>query len=195
MPGSEVVLNEVGDVVVTDPETMLVLADRDRLALLDQLRRRGPSTVAELSAQSGVGESVITDQLRLFAGAGLVTLEANDDLEGPRWHAVGKGLYFEVPAEPFEAQQAARKLNNVMFLSYDDLPRQWVAEDEPRLELEWCRAAGLINARLLLTPEELRDIQAGLERLLEPYTTRGPEQAPADGRRVRILSYFLPESV
>lgn len=183
-----VTLNEVGDVVVTEPAMMLALADRDRLALHDQLRRRGPSTVAELSAQSGVAAAVITEQLGVLAEVGLV------GVDGESWQAVGRGIYFEIPDEPVEAQQAARRLNNVMFLSYEDLPGRWIAEDEPRLDLEWCQAAGLFNARVVLTPQELRDIQDGMERLLEPYTSREPEQAPAGGSQVRILSYFLPQA-
>ena len=43
-----VVLNEVGDVVLSDPATMLVLADAERFALLERLRKIGPATADEL---------------------------------------------------------------------------------------------------------------------------------------------------
>jgi hypothetical protein len=42
------------------------------------------------------------------------------------------------------------------------------------------------------TPGELRDIQDRLEQLLEPFLNRDATDVPADARRVRILSYFMP---
>ena len=65
-----------------------------------------------------------------------------------------------------------------MFLRYADRLRRWVTDDEPELPLEWARAAGLFNARLLVSPDELRHIQEQLETLLQPYLTRQPAAAP-----------------
>jgi DNA-binding transcriptional ArsR family regulator len=171
-------VNSVGDLVLTDPGAMRALADPARLALLDRLRRQGPATAAELGDAAA--------HLRELERFGLV--ERGD---GDRWTAVAKGFVFEIPDDP-EGQAAGRELSNAMLLHYADLPMQWVADDEPGLELEWVRAAGLLNARVALTSEELRDLQEGLERLLEPFITREPGDVPAKARRVRILSYFLP---
>jgi hypothetical protein len=176
-------LNAVGDLVLTDPRAMRALADPVRLALHDHLRRYGPATAAELAAQVAVTEHAIEEHLRELESSGLVT-------GGERWEAVGKGFVFEIPDDP-EGQAAARELSRVMLLRYVDLPRRWVAEDEPRLALDWARAAGLFNARVTLTPDELRGLQEGLERLLEPFLTRDP--APAEASQVRILGYFMPE--
>jgi hypothetical protein len=81
-----------------------------------------------------------------------------------------------------------------MLLNYVDLPRRWVADEESRLELDWVRAAGLLNARVTVTPDELRGIQAELERLLEPFLTREADDVRAEAGRARILSYFMPEA-
>jgi hypothetical protein len=128
----------------------------------------------------------VEEHLCELEASGLVT-------HGERWAAVGKGFVFEIPDEP-EGQAAARQLSRVMLLQYVDLPRDWVAEDEPRLGLEWARAAGVLNAGVTMTPDELRDLQEGLERLLEPLLTREPAEAPAEASRVRLLAYFLPEA-
>ena len=80
-----------------------------------------------------------------------------------------------------------------MMLAYDELPGDWVAETEPHLELDWVRAAGLFNARVDLTPDELRRVQESLENALSPYLTRDQDTTPAEARPVRILGYFLPE--
>jgi hypothetical protein len=112
---------------------------------------------------------------------------AAGDANESRWHAVAKGFVFEIPDDP-AGEAAARGLSNVTYLSYVDLPRRWVADDEPRLPLEWVRAAGLFNARVTVTPDELRGIQEGVERLLAPFIRRGAANAPATAGPVRILS-------
>jgi hypothetical protein len=171
-------MNAVGDVVLTDPEAMRALAAPGRLELLDRVRRDGPATAAELAA-----ESAELEELALF---GLVRSQ------GERWEAVAKGFVFEVPDDS-EGSAAARQLSNAMMARYLRLPERWIENDEPRLELEWARAAGLFNARVTVTPDELRDLQGQLERLLEPFIAR--EDAPGGGRPARILAYFLPEAV
>jgi DNA-binding transcriptional ArsR family regulator len=173
--------NSVGDLVLTDPGAMRALAEPARLALLDRLRREGPATAAELG-----GAPALEGDLRELERFGLV---ARGD--GDRWSAVARGFVFEIPDDA-EGQAAGRQLSRAMLLHYAEVPRQWVVDDEPGLELDWVRAAGLLNARVLLTSDELRDLQDGLERLLEPFIRREPGDVPAEARRVRILSYFLP---
>ena len=107
------------------------------------------------------------------------------------WAAVGKGFVFEIPDDP-AGQEAARALSRTMLLQYADLPRTWTTEVEPRLQLEWARVAGMLNARFLVTPDELREIQEGFERVIEPFLAR--EAAPDGAGQVRLLSYFFPES-
>jgi hypothetical protein len=172
-------VNAVGDVVLTDPEAMRALAVPGRLELLDRLRREGPATADELAAEVADVEEL--------ASYGLVRPEAG------RWHAVAKGFVFAVPDDP-DGAAAARALSTAMMVRYLDLPGRWIEEDEPRLELEWARAAGLFNAGVTVTPEELSGLQEALERLLEPFITREPQDVPAGARRARILAYFLPEA-
>jgi DNA-binding transcriptional ArsR family regulator len=173
--------NQVGDLVLTDPAALRALADPARLALLDRLRREGPATAAELSSdEAALGE---------LARFGLVAFDAREG----RWAAVGKGFVFEIPEDP-EGQAAARELSNVMFLSSVDVPRRWVADDEPRLELDRARAAGLLNARVRVTADELRNLQDALERLLEPLLTRDAGDLPEGAAPARILCYFMPEA-
>jgi DNA-binding transcriptional ArsR family regulator len=178
-------INPVGDLVLTDPQAMRALADPVRLTLVDRLRRAGQATAAELSQQVHADPAAVEAHLRELERFGFV---AGDD---GRWRAFGKGVFFEIPDDP-EGQAAARRLSNVMLLHYVDVPRRWVAEDEPGLDLDWARAAGLFNARVSVTADELRGIQEELERVLEPYLNRAAGEVPAGAGPVRILSYFLP---
>lgn len=178
-------VNAVGDLEVTDPAAMRALAEPTRLALFDRVRR-GPATAAALAAAVDEPETAVYAHLAELESVGLVTRD------GDEWRAVAKGFVFEIPDDP-EIQTAARRLSGTLMLAYDDLPARWVADIEPQLELDWVRASGLLNARVALTPEELRSVELGLERLLEPFLTR-ESNAPPSARPVRILSYFLPEA-
>jgi DNA-binding transcriptional ArsR family regulator len=187
-------LNAVGDIILREPRAMRALADGSRLALHDALRRSGPATVSDLASLLGSHSRQIREHLEALEEVGLVERgETGVENEQTTWAVVGKGLFFEIP-EDAEGQSAARHLSNAMFLHYVDLPRQWVSDDEPRLTLEWARATGLLNVRVLLTPDELRDIQAEFERVLEPYLTRRADDAQGGGSHVRLLSYFMPEA-
>ena len=179
-------LNAVGDVVLTDPKAMRALAQPNRLALLDRLRQAGPMSAEGLAVEGDETHAEVEAQLRELERFGLV------ESDGSTWNAVGRGVFFEIPDDP-EGQAAARALANAMYLRYADVPNRWIVEEEPQLEPDWARAAGLLNARVSVTPDELCTIQQGLEQLLEPFLTREPLNAPKKARQVRILGYFLPE--
>jgi len=181
-------VNEYGDIVLTDAGPLRAMADPGRLELFDELGRHGPLTAAELADRLGADPTETLDALRELAGHGLVIGT------GETWTTAGKGIFFEIPDEP-QAAAAARALSNVMLGRYADLPRRWIDQDEPRLDLDWARAAGMLNAGFTATADELRAIQNQLEQVLAPYTGRDADDAPPDARKVRVLSYFLPSAL
>jgi len=184
MPIDPSKLNAVGDVVLTEVGEFRALADPVGLDLFDVVRRDGPVSVEEASGRLGIPPDVTLRRLRALADAGLV------DQDGAgSWSTEARGIYFEIPDEP-EAQRAARALSNTMLVRRDSVA-EWVEQVEPGLALEWARATGLFNARISLTPDELRQLQDELERLLEPFANR--VEQPADAARVRISAYFLPD--
>ena len=183
--------NAVGDLLVTEPGALRALAEPPALDLLDDLRREGPRTPEELASrlptEAGSLDQV-EERLQQLEAFGLVERDADG-----RWAAVGRGFVFEIP-DGGEGEEAARRLRNAMLLRYATLPEQWVARDEAGLELDWARVAGLLNARLSVTADELQVIQDGLERVLEPYLRRRDDEVPAGSRQARVLAYFLPEA-
>jgi DNA-binding transcriptional ArsR family regulator len=164
---------------------MLALAAPGRLRIFDTLRREGPLSAAALSAALDEAAPSIEAALAEFEACGLA------DAEEGVWRAAGRGILFELPDDP-EGQKAARQLANAVLLQNIDQPRRWLEEDEPRLPVDWLRASGALNARLALTPDELREFQAGIELLIEPYATRKAADTPEGAASVRILAYFMP---
>jgi predicted transcriptional regulator len=184
-------LNAVGDLVLTDSNELRALADPQRLTLFDVVRREGPATSSTLAQRLDRDAAWIDENLGALEGLGLVESDAGAAGD-VRWSAAVRGIYFEIPDDP-EGQAAARALSGVMMAKYADLPASWVRDQEPQLDVEWARAAGLFNARIDLTPAELQAIQEGLERLLEPFTARSSAEAPSATAPVRILAFFMPE--
>jgi DNA-binding transcriptional ArsR family regulator len=180
-------LNSVGDVVLTEVEELRALADPVRLDLFDLVRRDGPLSGEDACGRLGLAPDAGSSQLRQLADAGLIDRDATG-----RWSTEARGIYFEIPDEP-EAQRAARELSNTMLVRYGSLPAEWVRRVEPLLDVTWARAAGLFNARIELTPNEVRRLQEDFERLLEPFTNRPADDRPDGTSPVRITAYFLPE--
>ncbi|MCX4745691.1 helix-turn-helix domain-containing protein [Kitasatospora sp. NBC_01287] len=186
--------NHLGDVELTDPQAMRALAHPVRLAILEHLRRQGPSTATELAPDVGATPSVTSWHLRHLAGFGLVRdAEPGPDRRARRWEAVGRGFRFDTGGDG-EGGEAARALAQQMFLRYGDLPQRWITEVAPGLTPEWRGLGGLANTRLTVSADELAEIEDAIERILAPYATREPAERPADSRGVRLMRYVLPEA-
>src|SRR6187549_3633771 len=100
--------NPLGDLELTDPAAMRALAHPVRLAILDRLRRDGPSTATELAPHVGATPSVTSWHLRHLAGFGLVRDgEPAGDRRQRRWEVVARGFRFETPADETDHEGAA----------------------------------------------------------------------------------------
>ncbi|WP_329585891.1 helix-turn-helix domain-containing protein [Kitasatospora sp. NBC_01250] len=186
--------NHLGDLEITDPQTMRALAHPVRLAILERLQRHGPATATQLAPEVGATPTVTSWHLRHLAGFGLVRdAEPGPDRRQRRWQAVARGFRFEVGGDG-EGTAAARALSRQMFLRSGDLPNRWLAEVEPGLDPEWRKHAGLANTRVVLSTEELAELWDGIEQLLAPYVMREPADRPAGSRGVRLMRYALPEA-
>jgi hypothetical protein len=137
---------------------------------------------------------VVSWHLRHLAGFSLVKdWDGASNRRERWWQAAARGFRFNLPDDA-EGQSAARQLQGEMFAQHADLPQQWLLNDEPRLDLEWRRAAGSANTRVLLTLDELRQLDQAVEDLLLPFVRRKEIEAPAGARGVRVLRYALPEA-
>jgi predicted transcriptional regulator len=184
-------LNAAGDLVLREAEEMRALADPLRLQLFELVRRVGPVTTAGLAEQVGRDAAATERQLEELEGLGFI--EVTGEADRRRWSTPAKGLYFEIPEHGEEAQRAARALSSVMLAAAAELPANWIRDTEPSLSIDWARAAGLFNSRIELAPDELRQLQDAVERLLEPFNTRESRDLPPDATPVRVMAFFMPE--
>jgi DNA-binding transcriptional ArsR family regulator len=185
--------NRYGDFEITDPQALRALAHPVRLAILDRLQRHGPATATQLSPHVSATPSVVSWHLRHLASFELVK-----DWDGATsrrerwWQAAANGFRFNLPDDA-EGQSAARQLQGEMLARYAELPQRWLLHDEPRLDTRWRRLAGLANTRIVVTAEELRQLEDAVEELLAPYVRRKETKPPAGARGVRLLRYVMPE--
>jgi len=179
--------NPHGDLVLTDPTVIRLVAEPTSYALLTRLQRRGKATVSALAGDLGVTQPTVEGRLDALAEHGLVRRAG-----GSAWEAVGTGLLVELPDDA-GGQEAVRILTTRMFAEAAALPAAWWDEDEPRLPTDWRQVAGLINARLWMTRDELRALNDRIEELTAPYAKRSEADAPEDARRVRVQCYLMPE--
>ena len=190
--------NHLGDVEITDPQAMRALAHPVRLTILEQLQRHGPATATQLAPKVGATPTVTSWHLRHLAGFGLVRdAEPGPDRRQRRWEAVGRGFRFgrtvgEDGGTGEEGAVAARALGRLMFERAGDLPMRWIDEVEPQLEPAWREVSGLANTGIVVSADELAEIEDAIERVLAPYVLRDSADQPPDSRRVRLLRYALP---
>lgn len=189
--------NQLGDVELTDPQSMRALAHPVRLAIMSRLQRFGPATASELSPHVGATPSVTSWHLRHLAGFGLVRDAApSEDRRARRWEAAGRGFRFAVPAgdEDSEGVAAARVLSQLVFAQNALLPQEWSANVEPWLTGPWRQVAGVYNTRVVVSADEAEAINDAVEAILAPFVVREPGDRPHGARGVRVLRYLLPEA-
>jgi DNA-binding transcriptional ArsR family regulator len=116
--------NRLGDLVLTDPAVIRVVAEPTRYALLMHLQRKGGATAEELARRLELSTPDVEPHLRVLARHGLVRQTADPSGQGSgTWEALGRGLLVELPAEP-EGQQAARLLTSRRFLEAAAMPQR-----------------------------------------------------------------------
>lgn len=176
---------------------MRALAHPVRLAILSRLQRYGPATATQLSEYVGASPSVTSWHLRHLATFDLVLDADPDEVPGDRrqrwWKAPARGFTVELGDDP-EAQEAGRLLVDQMLDAGTAQVQAWRNDAQPALEPAWMRLSGPSNTQVMLTTEELDELEAAVDALLAPYVHRPDTDAPDGARRVRVLRYYLPSA-
>lgn len=185
--------NPYGDTEL-DVRGMRALAHPVRLTILTRLQQDGPQTATGLSQHVGASPSVASWHLRHLAKHGLVRdVEALGNGRERWWEASSRGFRLVVDDEA--GRRAAQALREALDATEGDQVGDWRRDVEPHLELEWLAVSGLSNTTILVTREELEQVEAAIEGLLAPYVLRKDapvEDVPEGARTVRIRRQVLP---
>lgn len=185
--------NPYGDIEL-DARGMRALAHPARLTILTRLQQEGPQTATGLSQHVGASPSVTSWHLRHLAKHGLVRdAEALGNGRERWWEASSRG--FRVVVDDEAGRRAAQALREALDATEGDQVGDWRRAVEPHLELEWLALSGLSNTTILVTLNELEQVEAAIEGLLAPYVLRKDApvvDVPDEARMVRIRRHVLP---
>lgn len=184
--------NPYGDVEL-DAQGTRALAHPVRLAILLRRQQHGPDTATALAPEVGASPSVTSWHLRHLAKHQLVHgAEQQGSGRERRWKAA-RGFRFAATDEA--GQDAQRLLSRVLEQVEGDLVGQWSAEVEPHLEREWRALAGRANTTVLVTLDEVAELEHCIDELLAPYVLRkdaDSSQVPTGARPIRVVRHTLP---
>jgi DNA-binding transcriptional ArsR family regulator len=176
---------------IRDPQVMRALAHPARLAIMEHLSTTGSAvTATECAEIVDLSPSATSYHLRELAKFGLVEqAPSRGDARERVWRSAVQSWGVEVgqDAEP-EARAAEQTLLDVYLARDFERVRDWVrrSRDEPR---EWYDAAMISGPVLLMTAEELKELNAAVQKLWEPYRRRQRLANPPSAARTVAVHY------
>lgn len=176
---------------ISDPEVMRALAHPARMAIMEAMYGGREGTATEFAEICGLSPSATSYHLRALAKVGMIEeAPGRGDGRERNWRSVHRGGY-EVSGGPLasaEGQRAERDMLAAFLQRQNDRAATWAArmgEESP----EWYDAAMLADTILLVTPEELVDLNKQVVELMRPYSRRERESDPPEGGRQVAVTY------
>src|SRR5690348_5146824 len=174
---------------------MRALAHPARIPILDQLFAGHSATATELAEVCGLSPSATSYHLRALAKAGLIE-EAPNRGDGRErvWRSSFQG--FNVSSGP-SASAAEQAAEHELTSAYVDVEHARIHDYLARRReesQEWYDAAGFISMRLMITAQELDEVNRKVEALFEAYRLqrRASGEGPADARKVYMIYRAFP---
>jgi DNA-binding transcriptional ArsR family regulator len=179
-----------GQAILDDPRAMRAVAHPVRLGMLDYLGRVESATATECATQVDASPSACSYHLRALARWHLVEDAQARDGREHRWRKVKHGLSWSHRGRP-ELLAASSRLRQV-FISRDlDLLEAYFRV-EADLPPEW-QDTLYAQATLVVTADELHEIELRLFDVLEPYMPWNREGGtPAGAREVNLAAFGVP---
>jgi DNA-binding transcriptional ArsR family regulator len=181
---------------LSDPRALRAVAHPIRIALIGLLRRSGPLTATEAAKQIGESPSSCSFHLRQLAKYGLVEEAGGGQGRQRPWRATAAYTEWSNGSElDEEHSEASAMLTRVAVERYFEQVRGWF-ERRRSERPEWVEGVDFSDDVLYLTPEELRELDADLRELLEPFFERlgDPEKRPPGSRAVNFIRFAFPEA-
>ncbi|MFJ6196596.1 ArsR/SmtB family transcription factor [Micromonospora sp. NPDC092111] len=176
---------------ISDPQVMRALAHPARIAIMEYLStREGGGTATECAEIVGLSPSATSYHLRALARFGLVEqAPSRGDARERVWRTFSQSWMVEAgqDAGP-DARAAEQALVEAHAVRDAERTRDWLrrAAGEPP---EWYDVALFSDSLLLLTAEELAELNETVIALFEPYRQRNRLSDPPAGARAVAAQY------
>jgi DNA-binding transcriptional ArsR family regulator len=179
---------------ITDPRAMRALAHPARIAILQHLVFDGPATATECAEVAGLSPSACSYHLRALARYGFVEEELAEAADGRHrpWRARLVSITFGRNLDRPDVVRAAERMLLETYEAELDELRAVYRDRETAYPREWQAAAGTRMDVLHVTPAELTEIRARIDRLLEDYERLSPQDRPPGAGRVTTVVDFTP---
>lgn len=180
--------------VIDDVAAMRALAHPDRLSILLFLLSARSRTATECAAEVGVSPSACSYHLRELERFGYAErVESGDDGRTRPWRASAIG--FSVAddwSDPSPAARAARHaIGRAELVENQRLINRYQGAVE-QLDERWQNASDFHNFELLVTPEELAELNEQVAALLRDYRAPTRSDPPTDAAAVHVIYQAFP---
>ncbi|PZV96243.1 Helix-turn-helix domain-containing protein [Micromonospora phaseoli] len=181
-------------VTISDPQTLRAIAHPARLAIMEHLgSTEGAVTATECAEVVGLSPSATSYHLRALARFGLVEeAPSRGDARERLWRSTVQSWSVDAGrnADP-SVRDAEQAVVEVVLARELERSRDWLRR-APQESEEWYRNGILNESLLLLTSQELAELNKAVLALLRPYRRRTRTDPPAGARRVAIQYKALP---
>jgi len=174
---------------------MRALAHPARIAILEYLFADNSATATELADVSGLSPSATSYHLRALAKANLIEEAANrGDGRERVWRSSFHGMNVATGPSASAAEQAAEHELTTTYVDLEHAKTHAYLARRGAETQEWYDAAGFSSLRLMITAQELNEVNKKIHAILEPYglTRRPADTVPADARKVQVIYRAFP---
>jgi DNA-binding transcriptional ArsR family regulator len=179
---------------IADPRVMRALAHPARIEIVEYLNDTGAAVSAtEVAGMVGLSPSATSYHLRELDKYGLVEqAPSRGDGRERLWRGKSHSLRIDPDLEEPGARAAGEALVDLYLHRDQARAVAWMARvtEEPP---EWQDLGAIMGHRVLVTADELREINEKVRALVEPYTIRKRQADPPAGAR-RVASPRPPAS-
>jgi DNA-binding transcriptional ArsR family regulator len=179
-----------GGMRISDPTMMRALAHPARIEIVEYLNSTGAVvTATECAGMVGLSPSATSYHLRELAKYGLVEqAPSRGDGRERVWRSTGSGLRIDGDPDDPDARAATQALVEVYLTRDMARVRAWLARQGAESR-QWLNASALMSQKLLVTAEELTELNEQVRALTERYRLRERQADAPDGARTVYVNY------
>ncbi|WP_420037067.1 ArsR/SmtB family transcription factor [Streptomyces sp. cg28] len=155
-----------------DTAALRVLAHPVRLALLDDLRRRGPATARQLARRFDLDSGAASYHLRRLAAGGLIEEDVERGNRRDRWWRALHRASQHDPAE--RGGPEGRDYARAVALAAAERLRAAAARTVPAMPDAWFAVSAFSDFSVRVTPDELRALKSELYAVVARYRDKEP---------------------